>query len=384
MNAFWLSKILAFSVALFCALGLTPLLVWIERKLCAWIQDRVGPNRVGLGVLTVFGFKKAEGIRIWGLGQPLADAIKLLSKENIFPDGADKKVFLLAPMFTFLTAFLMLAAIPFGPPLIDADNHSHAFQVADLGVGILFILAVGSLAAYGTSFGGWASNSKYSLLGGVRASAQMISYEVAMILSIITIVLLNQEVNLGAIVAAQSGNFHLFDAIPIPNWNVFSLPGFIAFLIFVPCMYAENNRLPFDLAECEAELVGGFHTEYSAMKFGMFFMGEYIGLTVMTMLLCTLFLGGYNLPYLDIADKVRDNSGSLTMQAIWSLLGFAILFTKSFLFTLLSIQVRWTLPRFRYDQLMRLGWQGLIPAALANLLFAAVWMQFHMSLSIRG
>ncbi|MGH7144391.1 MAG: complex I subunit 1/NuoH family protein [Planctomycetota bacterium] len=380
MSAFWISKILAFAIALFCALGMTPILVWCERKICAWVQDRVGPNRVGLGMLSVFGFKGADKIRLWGLGQPLADAIKLLSKENIFPAGADKKVFLIAPLFTFLTAFLMFAAIPFGPPLTQG-GHTYAFQIADLGVGLLFILAVGSLAAYGTSFGGWASNSKYSLLGGVRASAQMISYEIAMILAIITIVMINQSVNLGDIAQAQSGTYWLFDRIPIPEWNVFTINGFIAFCIFLPCMYAENNRLPFDLAECDAELVGGFHTEYSAMKFGLFFMGEYIGVTVMTMLLVTLFLGGYNLPWFDIGQHAHD-AGSLPVQVLWCLLGFVVLFTKSFLFTLLSIQVRWTLPRFRYDQLMRLGWQGLIPASLANLLFAAVWLQFNLAWSM--
>ncbi|HTL52382.1 MAG TPA: complex I subunit 1 family protein [Planctomycetota bacterium] len=380
MSAFWVSKLLALGVALFCALGLTPLLVWIERKLCAWIQDRVGPNRVGLGILTVAGFKGAEKIRLWGLGQPLADAIKLLSKENIFPDGADKKVFLLAPLFTFLTAFLMYAVIPFGPAFHDAAGKSHNFIIADLGVGLLFLLSVGSLAAYGTAFGGWASNSKFSLLGGVRASAQMISYEIAMILAIITIVMINQEVTLTGIVKAQSGTTPLFDWIPIPNWNVFTLPGLIAACIFMPCMYAENNRLPFDLAECEAELVGGFHTEYSAMKFAMFSMGEYVAMTAMTMLFVSLFLGGYNLPYLDI-DSLAKTANGVPMQALYCLLGFAVLFLKSFLFTLLSIQVRWTLPRFRYDQLMKLGWQGLIPASLANLLFAAVWLQFHLTWS---
>ncbi|MCH2580452.1 MAG: NADH-quinone oxidoreductase subunit NuoH [Planctomycetes bacterium] len=297
---------------------LAPMLVMAERRICAAIQNRIGPNRVGP----------------MGLLQPLADVIKLLFKEDIIPDRADRALFSLAPLLAFAPAAIAFVAIPVGRDL----------QVADLNVGVLYVLAITSLGVYGISFGGWASNSKYSLLGGIRSSAQIISYEIAMGLAIVSVLMIAGDVHLGSIVEWQAEN----------GWIIFYQP--LAFIIFLVAAFAENNRLPFDMAECESELVGGFHTEYTGMKFGMFFLGEYIAMIVMSALLVTLFLGGWDPVFFELPEGAAGTAISVLCFTVKLL---AVLF--------LYIWVRWTLPRFRYDQLMKLGWKTFVPLALLNI-----------------
>ena len=302
---------------------LVPMLVLAERRIAAVIQNRIGPNRVGpLGLL-----------------QPLADVIKLLFKEDITPNRADRILFSLAPFLAFAPAAIAFVAIPVGKDL----------QVADLSVGVLYVLAVTSLGVYGISFGGWASNSKYSLLGGIRSSAQIISYEIAMGLAIVSVLKVAGNIRLGSIVEWQAEH----------GWIIFYQP--VAFMIFLVAAFAENNRLPFDMAECEAELVGGFHTEYTGMKFGMFFLGEYIAMIVMSALLVTLFLGGWDPVFFELPEGPAGTAISVLCFVLKLL---AVLF--------LYIWVRWTLPRFRYDQLMRLGWKTLVPLALLNIVLTGI------------
>ena len=302
---------------------LVPMLVLAERRIAAVIQNRIGPNRVGpLGLL-----------------QPLADVIKLLFKEDITPNRADRILFSLAPFLAFAPAAIAFVAIPVGKDL----------QVADLSVGVLYVLAVTSLGVYGISFGGWASNSKYSLLGGIRSSAQIISYEIAMGLAIVSVLMVAGNIRLGSIVEWQAEH----------GWIIFYQP--VAFMIFLVAAFAENNRLPFDMAECEAELVGGFHTEYTGMKFGMFFLGEYIAMIVMSALLVTLFLGGWDPVFFELPEGPAGTAISVLCFVLKLL---AVLF--------LYIWVRWTLPRFRYDQLMRLGWKTLVPLALLNIVLTGI------------
>ena len=302
---------------------LAPMLVMAERRICAAIQNRVGPNRVGP----------------MGLLQPLADVIKLLFKEEIVPDRADRTLFSLAPLLAFAPAAISFVAIPVGRDL----------QVADLNVGVLYVLAITSLGVYGISFGGWASNSKYSLLGGIRSSAQIISYEIAMGLAIVSVLMISGNIHLGSIVEWQAEN----------GWIIFYQP--LAFIIFLVAAFAENNRLPFDMAECESELVGGFHTEYTGMKFGMFFLGEYIAMIVMSSLLVTLFLGGWDPVFFDLPEGAAGTAISVLCFTVKLL---AVLF--------LYIWVRWTLPRFRYDQLMKLGWKAFVPLALLNIVLTGI------------
>ena len=302
---------------------LVPMLVLAERRIAAVIQNRIGPNRVGpLGLL-----------------QPLADVIKLLFKEDITPNRADKILFSLAPFLAFAPAAIAFVAIPVGKDL----------QVADLSVGVLYVLAITSLGVYGISFGGWASNSKYSLLGGIRSSAQIISYEIAMGLAIVSVLMVAGNIRLGSIVEWQAEH----------GWIIFYQP--VAFMIFLVAAFAENNRLPFDMAECEAELVGGFHTEYSGMKFGMYFLGEYLAMIVMSSLAVTLFLGGWDPVFFDLPDGAAGTAVSVLCFVLKLL---AVLF--------FYIWVRWTLPRFRYDQLMKLGWKALIPLALLNIVLTGI------------
>jgi NADH-quinone oxidoreductase subunit H len=302
---------------------LAPMLVMAERRICAAIQNRIGPNRVGP----------------MGLLQPLADVIKLLFKEDIIPDRADRTLFSLAPLLAFAPAAIAFVAIPVGRDL----------QVADLNVGVLYVLAITSLGVYGISFGGWASNSKYSLLGGIRSSAQIISYEISMGLAIVSVLMIAGDVHLGSIVEWQAEN----------GWIIFYQP--LAFIIFLVAAFAENNRLPFDMAECESELVGGFHTEYTGMKFGMFFLGEYIAMIVMSALLVTLFLGGWDPVFFELPEGAAGTAISVLCFTVKLL---AVLF--------LYIWVRWTLPRFRYDQLMKLGWKTFVPLALLNIVLTGI------------
>ena len=302
-----------------------------ERKVSAWMQYRIGPNRVGP----------------FGLLQPLADGLKFIFKEELVPAGANRLMFRLAPAMAAIPSMLTIAVIPFGTHF-TLDGRRVDLSLADIDIGVLFLLAVGGLSVYGVILGGWSSNSKYSLLGGLRASAQMISYELSLILAILAVVTLSGSLNLREIVAGQT-----------EAWNVFRQP--VGFLLFLVASFAETNRHPFDFAECEPELVGGFHTEYSAMRFALFFLAEYCAMTVMASLNATLFFGGPSVPF------VSEPHWLLSVLAFGAKTGF---------FLFLFLWVRWSLPRLRFDQLMRLGWKVMLPFALANLLATGAWVAF--------
>jgi NADH-quinone oxidoreductase subunit H len=318
------------------------LLTLAERRICAWIQDRLGPNRVGPQ----------------GLLQPAADGLKNLFKEETLPAQADKVLFVLAPALSFVPALLTFAVIPFATPLPTPWGPVD-MVVADLPVGFLYILAFGSLGVYGIVLAGWSSNNKYSLLGGLRASAQMISYEIAMGMSTVAVLLLAGNVRLRDVVAQQSAS--LF------TWNVFPLA--LAYFIFLVAAFAETNRMPFDLPEAEGELIAGYHTEYSAMKFSMFYIAEYSNMVTASALMATLFFGGWDIPF-----TAWDNGPPWTVAKTLATLACFSLKVWGFLF--LYIWVRWTLPRFRYDQLMALGWKVMLPLALTYLtvLATAIWV----------
>ncbi len=313
-----------------------PFMILAERKVSGWIQDRIGPNRAGPK----------------GIIQPFADGLKLFFKEDYTPDGVDKILFPLAPCIAMLMAIIAMAVIPFSGQ-VQVGERVFDMQVGAVNIGILYILAIGSLAVYGVVIGGWASNSKYSFLGGLRAAAQMISYEVPLALTVISMIVLCGTLRLEVIVNQQ---------IESGWWNVFSQP--LTFIIFLTCLFAETNRAPFDLAECEQELVCGFHTEYSSMKFAMFFLGEYAHIIVASCLAVVLFFGGWHVPGLPTG---IDQPLSLGM----ALLGIGIFYIKVWAFIFFFLWVRWTLPRFRYDQLMRMAWYGMVPVGLGLLMINA-------------
>jgi len=345
-------------------LQIVPVLVFLERKICAWAQDRVGPNRVGLfgpdSPLEILGINSGKRRFLGGFMQPLADAIKLFTKEVFMPAGADRVLFTLAPFFALMPPMIAFAVIPVGSAFAITwgdKTYPVLMQVANLNIGILFLLGVASLSAYGLAFGGWASNNKFALLGGVRAMAQMISYEIGMGIVILAMIMQYDSFSMRDMVAKQIGNHNDF----IFGWGVFHQP--LAFILFVICAFAENNRLPFDLPECEAELIGGFHTEFNSMGFGMFFQGEYIAMLSMGALIATMFLGGWHYPGFH---AVHNASPLLAM--LISLVSFSV---KVLGFAVFSMWVRWSLPRFRWDQLMSIGWKSVVPLALANLLLTA-------------
>ncbi len=319
------------------SLGVAAYSTYFERKLAAWIQDRIGPDRAGP----------------FGLLQPIADGVKMFMKEDFIPKNSDKWLFIIGPGISMFTALITSTIIPWGPP-IEIFGRQIELQIADFNIGILFIFGVVSIGVYGIMIGGWASNNKYSLFGAIRASSQMISYELAMGISLITIILLTGSLSLTDIVKSQHGM----------NWNIFYQP--VCFLIFFICSLAETNRAPFDLAECESELVGGYHTEYSSMKLGLFLFAEYVSMFISSALMAILFFGGYNFPGMDYFDG--------NTLAILGVLAF---FTKTFLFIFVFMWIRWTIPRFRFDQLMHLGWKTLIPAAIINMLITAIVIAFH-------
>ena len=318
------------------------LLTLAERRICAWMQDRLGPNRVGPQ----------------GLFQPAADGLKNFLKEETYPSQADKTLFILAPLISFVPALLTFAVIPFAAPL-PTSRGLVPMVVADLPIGFLYILAISSLGVYGIVLAGWSSNNKYALLGGLRASAQMISYEIALGMSTVAVLLLSGNVTLSEIVTRQA------TGAPF-TWNVVALT--LAFLIFMISAFAETNRLPFDLPEAEAELIAGYHTEYSAMKFSMFYIAEYSNMVTASALMATLFFGGWDIPFTHW-DDAGDPSA---WKTLWTLVAF-VFKTGFFLFT--YIWIRWTLPRFRYDQLMALGWKVLLPLSLGYLavIATAIW-----------
>lgn len=308
--------------------------VYAERRVSAFIQNRLGPNRVGPQ----------------GLLQPLVDVIKLLMKEDIVPQNANRFIHALAPTISIIVALSTFAVIPFGDT-ITIGGRVIKLQIADVNIGILYFLAMTSLGVYGITLSGWSSNNKYSLLGGMRSSAQMISYELSMGVSVIAIILMNGSLQLDKIVASQAGW----------KWNIILQP--VGFVIFLASAFAETNRTPFDLPEAEQELVGGYHTEYSSMKFALFFLAEYANVIVSSAMITTLYLGGWQFPYLQ-------NFG-LPPLAV-SIIQILTFTAKVVFLVLFFIWVRWTVPRFRYDQLMNLGWKVMLPLGLANLVVTAL------------
>ncbi len=372
-------------------LGFVSYTVYAERKVCAFIQDRVGPNRVGIP-LTNF--------RVLGLGQPIADALKLLLKENFIPNSVNKSYYYIAPKLTMIPPILVLAVLPFGSSLLGVP-----MVIANVNIGVLYVFAVSSLGVYGIVLAGWASNSKYPFLGGIRSSSQMISYELALGLSVIPVFLLCSTLNMSDIVLWQRENGWLV----FPWWPKglaieqivhgdmkgiwaacvagFSwqrvgiwIPMLLSFFVFVVAMFAETNRMPFDLPEAEQELVGGYHTEYSSMGFALFFLGEYAAMIAGSGVIVTLFLGGWSLPF--VPDGSCTSFFNLPFvpgwlaSVIWGLVNIGVFFGKVSALLFVFIWVRWTLPRFRYDQLMKLGWYFFFELALVNIFITAAVIAF--------
>ena len=322
--------IAVFAISLLIAMYST----YAERKVAAFLQDRLGPNRAGP----------------FGILQPLADGVKMFMKEEIIPGNADKALFIIGPCVMMMTACMTGVVIPWGKSLI-INGREFLLQVTDINIGILYVFGVVSIGVYGIMIGGWASNNKYSLMGAIRASSQMISYELTMGLAIVSLVMMTGTLSLREIVEQQT-SWH---------WNVFYQP--LGFLLFIICAFAECNRTPFDLPECETELVGGYHTEYSSMKLGFYLFAEYINMFISSAIISTLYFGGFNFPFVDSLGLSHN---------VATLLGVAIFFGKIFFFIFFFMWIRWTIPRFRYDQLMRLGWRYLIPLALINIFLTGV------------
>lgn len=333
-----LDKTILILIIFAISLGIAAYSTYGERKVAAFLQDRVGPDRAGP----------------FGLLQPLADGVKMFLKEEIIPNSSNKFLFILGPCIFMLTALMTSAIIPWGKSFQFGD-HVFSLQVADLNVGILYLFAVVSIGGYGIMIGGWSSNNKFALLGALRASSQMISYELAMGMAIVALLLYNNSLSLRVIVDAQEG-FH---------WNVFYQP--LGFLIFIVCAFAECNRAPFDLPESESELIGGYHTEYSSMKLGLYLFAEYINMFISSAIISCLYFGGYHFPGIDSLDLP---------QNIAAIVSVMVLFSKIIFFIFFFMWVRWTLPRFRYDQLMRLGWLVLIPLSILNVLLTGAWLTF--------
>lgn len=329
--------VVVFAVTMIMAMYST----WAERKVAAFLQDRVGPNRAGWG----------------GLLQPLADGLKLFSKEEFFPNTPNKFLFVVGPAIAMSTALMTSAVIPWGDRL-HLFGRDILLQATDINIGLLYFFGVVSVGIYGIMIGGWASNNKFSLMGAVRAASQMVSYEIAMGLSIIALLMMTGTLSLKEISVQQAGM----------NWNVFYQP--LSFLIFLICAFAETNRTPFDLAECESELIGGYHTEYSSMKMGFYLFAEYANMFISATIISVLFFGGYNYPGMQwMVENVGVNTANL--------LGIAVLFVKICFFIFFYMWVRWTIPRFRYDQLMNLGWKILIPLSILNIIVTGVVILRH-------
>ena len=320
-----LQKIGLISVLFAITLGIAAYSTYGERKVAAFMQDRLGPNNAGP----------------WGLLQPLADGVKMFTKEDFVPNQSERWIYILAPGAFIFVALMTSAVIPWGTTL-TLFGMNLDLQVTDVSIGILYIMGFVSLGVYGIMLGGWSSNNKYSLYGAIRASSQMISYELAMGLSVIAVVMLSGSLSLREIVNQQAG-FH---------WNVLYQP--LGFILFLTCALAECNRAPFDMAECETELIGGYHTEYSSMKLGFFLFAEYINMFISCAVISCLYFGGYNFPGIDPG-------------WLGGLMGPIVLFSKIIFFIFVFMWIRWTLPRFRYDQLMHLGWKALIPLAILNM-----------------
>jgi NADH-quinone oxidoreductase subunit H len=331
-------------------------MVWVERRGSALIQDRPGPNRVGP----------------LGLFQSLADAAKFILKEDIIPAQAHKWLYTLAPMFGLIPALTTIAVVPWGMPFRLPEKVWHgvtffkggrAFApiVADLNIGLLLVFALASLGVYGIVTAGWASSNKYSMFGAIRASAQMISYELALTLAAVAALMAAGSLRLTDVVFSQTGRYVLFNTIPLPGWNIFNPVMWLSFIIFSVAAFAETNRLPFDFAEADSELVAGYHTEYSSMKFALFFMSEYMSMATISALVVTLFLGGWDIPY-------------WLPPATWwgSLLTMIAFVMKVTILLFVFVWVRWTIPRLKYDILMKLGWTVFLPLAILNIVLVAL------------
>jgi len=327
-SALLLEKTILVAILTLVTLGIAAYLTYGERKVAAFMQDRIGPNRAG----------------IFGLLQPLADAGKLFFKEEFIPVKAERWLFILGPAVAMITATITSAVIPWGTEL-PIFGRNVQLQVADVNIGVLYIMGIVSVGVYGIMIGGWASNNKYSLFGAIRASAQMISYELSMGLALIAVIMMSGTLSLREIVAQQEGM----------NWNIFYQP--LGFLLFFVSALAECNRAPFDLPECETELIGGYHTEYSSMKLGFYLFSEYVNMFVSSALMATLYFGGYNFPGMSM----------ISDPTILGLAQIAVMFAKITFFIFVFMWIRWTLPRFRYDQLMHLGWKNMIPLAIVNM-----------------
>jgi NADH-quinone oxidoreductase subunit H len=349
---------LKIAIVLLAMLNITPIMVWVERRGSALIQDRPGPNRVGpLGLL-----------------QSFADALKFILKEDIIPAQAHKWLYTLAPAFGLLPAMTTIAVVPWGrgfeiPEKVVMGRRlfegGRWFEpvIADVSAGILVVFALASLGVYGIVIAGWSSNNKYSLFGSIRASAQMISYELALTLAAVSVLLVAGSLRLTDVVWKQAGSFVLFDLVRLPAWNIFSPAMWISFIVFVVAAFAETNRLPFDFAEAEAELVAGYHTEYSSMKFALFFMAEYMAMGTMSALIATLYLGGWDIPWWN------------EPATWWAFALTALMFLAKVVFLLfVFVWVRWTIPRLKYDILMRIGWKVFLPMALVNIVVVAAFI----------
>ncbi|MDR3009751.1 MAG: NADH-quinone oxidoreductase subunit NuoH [Sphingobacterium sp.] len=335
--SFVIEKLILVSIVFVITLVIAMYSTLAERKIAGFMQDRYGPDRAG----------------IFGILQPLCDGGKFFFKEEIIPAGAHKVLFILGPTIAIITACISSAVIPWGQELQIGDR-TISLQVAQgINVGVLYMFGVIALGVYGIMLGGWASNNKFSLMGAIRAASQSISYEIAMGLSLIALLMVTRTLTLEEIVAQQSG---------FVNWNIWAQP--LGFIIFMVCAFAECNRVPFDLPECETELVGGYHTEYSSMKLGLYMFSEYINMFVSSALMASLYFGGYNFPFMN------DLGWSANIITI---VGVIVFFVKILLFIFFFMWVRWTLPRFRYDQLMNLGWKMLIPLAIANIVLTGIF-----------
>jgi len=330
------ATVVKLAVFAFLLINVVPVMVWVERRASAFMQDRPGPNRLGP----------------LGLVQPIADALKFLLKEDVTPSTADRTMYLLAPMLALLPGLTTFVVVPFGPTVNIAGREVELVGTS-AETGVLLFLALASLGVYSLVMAGYSSNNKYSLLGSIRASAQLISYELALTLSVLAVVLPVNSFHLNDVIRYQ------LDHAPL---GMNFVPQFLGFTVFLVAAFAETNRLPFDLPEAESELVAGYHTEYSAMRFASFFMAEYIAMTVLSALLITLYFGGWSLPWW---------SGWPDAPILTAVCGLAVLFAKVGVVLFFFVWVRWTYPRFRYDQLMRLGWKVLLPLSLANLVLIA-------------
>jgi len=340
-----ITSVIVIVVILHLTLVAAAYFILLERKVSAWVQDRIGPNRVGT----------------MGLLQPIADGLKLFMKEDFMPKGVDKGLFVLAPALTVIPAMVGFLVIPWAGSLELAGGETVAIMGANINIGVIYLVATGSLGVYGVAIGGWASNNKYSFLGGLRASAQIISYEIPMGLTLLCVILASGTLLPETIVTQQLSG----------QWNIVQQP--IVAILFYVCLLAEANRAPFDLAEAEQELVGGWHTEYSSMRWALFFMGEYIHLFVGAAFFATLFLGGWSLNPLTGWDLPATGGALMIALQVGIVLG------KVFLLVFFAMMIRWTLPRFRFDQLMRLAWEGMIPTSLLLVLIVTLYMYLGWS-----